>query len=74
VVFKAYAIGIDKENMTTTVAVKMVKSNSDSFHTRALLSELKIMMHIGKSLNIVNLLGACTVDMANSNKYFENYS
>lgn len=27
---------------------------------RALMSELKILSHIGNHLNIVNLLGACT--------------
>lgn len=28
--------------------------------TQALMSELKIMSHLGPHLNIVNLLGACT--------------
>jgi hypothetical protein len=27
---------------------------------RALMSELKILIHIGHHLNVVNLLGACT--------------
>ena len=27
---------------------------------RALMSELKILIHIGNHLNVVNLLGACT--------------
>ena len=30
---------------------------------KALLSELKVLIHVGQHLNIVNLLGACTKDM-----------
>lgn len=60
---KAEADGIIDENTTTTVAVKMVKRGSDSLHIRALASELKIMIHLGRHLNVVNLLGACTRDI-----------
>ena len=28
------------------------------------MAELKIMIHLGRHLNIVNLLGACTVGLA----------
>lgn len=66
-VFKADAIGISNKKSSTIVAVKMVKPNSDSSHTKALISELKIMIYIGKHLNIVNVLGACTQDITNSN-------
>lgn len=31
---------------------------------KALISELKIMVHLGQHLNIVNLLGAVTRDIA----------
>ena len=31
---------------------------------QALMAELKIMIHLGRHLNIVNLLGACTVGLA----------
>lgn len=65
-VFKADATGINNKTSSTTVAVKMVKPNSDLSHTKALISELKIMIHIGKHLNIVNILGACTEDITNS--------
>ena len=51
---------------TTTVAVKMVKKNADNTYIKALASELKIMVHLGKHLNIVNLIGACTKDIAKS--------
>jgi len=30
---------------------------------KALISELKILIHIGQHLNIVNLLGACTKEL-----------
>ena len=65
-VMKAEADGIIDENTTTTVAVKMVKRGADSLHIQALASELKIMIHLGRHLNVVNLLGACTL---NKRKY-----
>ncbi|XP_032803488.2 platelet-derived growth factor receptor alpha-like isoform X1 [Petromyzon marinus] len=46
---------------TPCVAVKMLKANSSTSERRAMMSELKIMSHLGAHLNIVNLLGACTV-------------
>ena len=30
---------------------------------KALVSELKVLIHLGQHLNIVNLLGACTTDI-----------
>lgn len=46
---------------TTTVAIKMCKSQAEQSQVRALALELKIMIHLGKHLNIVNLMGANTV-------------
>ncbi len=43
-----------------TVAVKMVKSQTNVAAMEALMSELKILIHLGSHLNVVNLLGACT--------------
>lgn len=63
VVMKAEADGIIDENTTATVAVKMVKRGADSLYIKALASELKIMIHLGRHLNVVNLLGACTRDI-----------
>ncbi|XP_048480770.1 vascular endothelial growth factor receptor 1 isoform X3 [Plutella xylostella] len=60
VVYKADARGIVDAEETTTVAVKMVKKTADNMYIKALASELKIMVHLGKHVNIVNLLGACT--------------
>lgn len=35
---------------------------------RALVSELKIMIHLGRHLNVVNLLGAVTKDITKCNE------
>ena len=48
----------------TTVAVKMVKSRVDCMELKAMRTEVKVMIHIGRHINIVNLLGACSVDLA----------
>jgi FMS-like tyrosine kinase 1 len=47
------------------VAVKTVEKHADYAMFKALESELKIMIHLGKHLNIVNLLGAVTKNVAN---------
>lgn len=57
---KAVAEGILKTEPMTIVAVKTVLPNADILYFKALLTELKIMIHIGKHLNIVSLLGAVT--------------
>jgi len=54
------------EEDTITVAVKMVKKNAYNTYIKALASELKIMVHLGKHLNIVNLNGACTKHITKS--------
>ncbi|CAL8394781.1 unnamed protein product [Boreogadus saida] len=59
-VVEAAAFGIEKNTTCTTVAVKMLKEGATSSECRALMSELKILIHIGHHLNVVNLLGACT--------------
>uniref|UniRef100_H3BW97 receptor protein-tyrosine kinase n=1 Tax=Tetraodon nigroviridis TaxID=99883 RepID=H3BW97_TETNG len=59
-VVEAAAFGIEKATTCTTVAVKMLKEGATSSEFRALMSELKILIHIGHHLNVVNLLGACT--------------
>lgn len=63
-VVKAEAIGILNAGQNTTVAVKMVKPDADESHFKALMSELKVMVHLGKHANVVNLLGACTKSLA----------
>uniref|UniRef100_F7DLA5 Vascular endothelial growth factor receptor 2 n=1 Tax=Monodelphis domestica TaxID=13616 RepID=F7DLA5_MONDO len=59
-VLEADAFGIDKTATCSTVAVKMLKEGATQSEHRALMSELKILIHIGHHLNVVNLLGACT--------------
>ncbi|XP_058505577.1 platelet-derived growth factor receptor beta [Solea solea] len=59
-VVEATAYGLTHAQSSTKVAVKMLKSTARRSETQALMSELKIMSHLGPHLNIVNLLGACT--------------
>uniref|UniRef100_A0A673KHU6 receptor protein-tyrosine kinase n=1 Tax=Sinocyclocheilus rhinocerous TaxID=307959 RepID=A0A673KHU6_9TELE len=59
-VVEATAYGLGRSQSATKVAVKMLKSTARRSETQALMSELKIMSHLGPHLNIVNLLGACT--------------
>nr|XP_032831900.1 vascular endothelial growth factor receptor 1-like isoform X1 [Petromyzon marinus] len=59
-VVEASAFGIDKSSTCTTVAVKMLKGGATASEHKALMTELKILIHIGNHLNVVNLLGACT--------------
>ncbi|NWJ05591.1 VGFR4 factor, partial [Crypturellus undulatus] len=60
-VVEASAFGIDKSSTCKTVAVKMLKAEcATNNECKALMSELKILIHIGHHLNVVNLLGACT--------------
>lgn len=39
---------------------KNITGGATSNERKALMSELKILIHIGHHLNVVNLLGACT--------------
>uniref|UniRef100_A0A671VGK2 Vascular endothelial growth factor receptor 3 n=1 Tax=Sparus aurata TaxID=8175 RepID=A0A671VGK2_SPAAU len=59
-VIEASIYGISKSNSLDTVAVKMLKDGATASEHKALMSELKILIHIGHHLNVVNLLGACT--------------
>lgn len=64
VVMKAEARGIIEGEPVSIVAVKMVKKNADQSYIKALASELKIMIHLGRHINVVNLIGACTKNVA----------
>lgn len=74
IVVKAIAKGIVHYEEESTVAVKMVKPNADNEVMRALISELKIMVHLGQHVNVVNLLGAVTKDIAKSKKEKIDYN
>ncbi|XP_053165571.1 receptor-type tyrosine-protein kinase FLT3 [Hemicordylus capensis] len=60
-VVNATAYGISETGVSVQVAVKMLKEKYGASEKDALMSELKMMTHIGSHENIVNLLGACTV-------------
>ncbi|XP_054863012.1 vascular endothelial growth factor receptor 1 isoform X3 [Amphiprion ocellaris] len=59
-VMQASAFGIDNADACKTVAVKMLKEGATASEHKALMTELKILNHVGNHLNVVNLLGACT--------------
>ena len=60
-VMKAEAIGLEDK----TVAVKMMLAQTNNIVAlEALVSELKVLIHLGSHLNIVNLLGACTKNIS----------
>ena len=58
-----YKSGTSFKLETTTVAVKTLKERADLSQRKALLAELKILIHVGRHINIVNLLGAVTKDL-----------
>ncbi|XP_062297945.1 vascular endothelial growth factor receptor 1 [Scomber scombrus] len=59
-VMQASAFGLENSTSCRTVAVKMLKEGATVSEHKALMTELKILNHIGHHLNVVNLLGACT--------------
>ncbi|XP_069182404.1 vascular endothelial growth factor receptor 1 isoform X1 [Procambarus clarkii] len=63
-VVKAVVEDLEAGDPSTVVAVKMSKFHNDHNQMRALAKELKIMIHLGKHLNIVNLMGANTSNIA----------
>lgn len=60
VVHKSEVSGLNENGESTITAVKMVRSNIDPVYIKSLITELKIMIHVGKHMNVVNLLGAYT--------------
>uniref|UniRef100_W5NA01 Mast/stem cell growth factor receptor n=1 Tax=Lepisosteus oculatus TaxID=7918 RepID=W5NA01_LEPOC len=60
-VVEATAYGMSKADTIMTVAVKMLKPRAHATEKEALMSELKVLSYLGHHMNIVNLLGACTV-------------
>lgn len=63
-VVEATAVGIRLTNKlsstSNTVAVKTTRLPTTVDALEALIGELKIMIHLGFHINVVNLLGACT--------------
>lgn len=60
VVKKARAKSISPDEGASTVTVKMGQSIEKPNVITVLSRELKVLCHLGKHLNLVNLLGACT--------------
>ncbi|XP_043913249.1 mast/stem cell growth factor receptor Kit-like [Protopterus annectens] len=60
-VVEAAAYGLSENVPVITVAVKMLKPSAHSTEKEALMSELKILSYLGQHVNIVNLLGTCTI-------------
>nr|XP_045017620.1 mast/stem cell growth factor receptor Kit isoform X2 [Jaculus jaculus] len=60
-VVEATAYGLIKSDVAMTVAVKMLKPSAHLTEREALMSELKVLSYLGNHMNIVNLLGACTI-------------
>lgn len=60
VVYKAIAQGLIANEKESVVAVKSISKLASNDKLKALVVEMKIMMHLGQHLNIVNLLGAVT--------------
>ncbi|XP_037326310.2 mast/stem cell growth factor receptor kita isoform X2 [Pungitius pungitius] len=60
-VVEATAYGLSEDDSVMTVAVKMLKTSAHATEKEALMSELKVLSYLGNHMNIVNLLGACTV-------------
>ncbi|XP_057675048.1 fibroblast growth factor receptor 1-A-like isoform X1 [Corythoichthys intestinalis] len=60
----AEATGLDQEHPSrvTKVAVKMLKADAGEKDLMDLISEMEMMKMIGRHKNIINLIGACTLD------------
>ena len=59
-VFQATARGISGSKKDMTVAVKIARRDAEAIQMQALVDELKIMTYLGKHLNVIDILGACT--------------
>ena len=67
-VVKAKMIKKD-DDKKMTVAIKILHSNPQRNEVENLMSELKIMIHLGSHRNIVNVLGACTTQLPKQELY-----
>uniref|UniRef100_A0AAU0N4C4 Fibroblast growth factor receptor n=1 Tax=Gecarcinus lateralis TaxID=6769 RepID=A0AAU0N4C4_GECLA len=61
-VMRAEVQGINRPDLATTVAVKMLKEGHTDSELMDLVSEMEMMKMIGTHINIINLLGCCTQD------------
>ncbi|XP_050732981.1 fibroblast growth factor receptor 4-like isoform X2 [Eriocheir sinensis] len=61
-VVRAEVQGVNRPDLATTVAVKMLKEGHTDSELMDLVSEMEMMKMIGTHINIINLLGCCTQD------------
>ena len=61
-VLQAEALGLRQPGLPSVVAVKMLKEGHTDTEMIDLVSEMDMMKVIGRHINIINLLGACTQD------------
>lgn len=71
-VFKGEAKGLITGEPTTTVAVKRAKIPPKDEDIKSLITELKIMIYIGKHVNILNILGVVRENIKNRNYLSES--
>ncbi|XP_071843070.1 uncharacterized protein [Apostichopus japonicus] len=60
VVYQAEAVGIVQSNVSTSVAVKMLKEDYNEIHEVGFQKELEVMMRLKPHPFIVTLFGCCT--------------
>merc|ERR1719322_2060067 len=65
-VYEGEAVGLFHPDSKTKVAVKTVNDPFDGAQRTALLCEMKILSNLELHLNLVNMMGSCTSDFANS--------
>lgn len=53
----------------------LISANAHSTEKEALMSELKVLSYLGNHVNIVNLLGACTIggERSHCNKLWSGF-
>ena len=61
-VLQAEAFGLKHPGQNDVVAVKMLKEGHTDSEMIDLVSEMDMIKVIGRHINIINLLGACTQD------------
>ena len=59
-----------KKKSNSTLTTPSFADLSDMDQMKALMSELKVLIHVGQHVNIVNLLGACTRDIRKGKSRF----
>lgn len=73
-VYKAELLSLTAGGKPTTVAVKTIKSKTNEEHIKGARAEVKILMHIGRHRNIINLLGVCSKDVVDKGDVLLRYA